>query len=72
MVKTFRDFLDELYVRDASGKIINIRKQKFRGADGKLHSAFPGKSASSGGGGSAGGDGGGGGGGSGGSGNGGA
>ena len=62
MVKTFREFLDELYVRDANGKIIHVPNQKFRGADGKLHSAPPGKSASSGGGGgSAGGAGGGGG-----------
>jgi uncharacterized membrane protein len=54
MVKTFREFLDELYVRDPSGKIINIRKQKYRGADMKLHSANPGKSSSSGGGGGSG------------------
>lgn len=73
MVKTFREFLDELYVRDPSGKIVNVRKQQYRGADMKMHSAYPGKSASSGGGGSASGNGGsGGGGGSGGSGNGGA
>ena len=74
MVKTFREFLDELYVRDPSGKIVNVRKQSFRGADQKMHKAFPGKSASSGGGGPSsdgGSGGGGGGGGSGGSGNGG-
>ena len=58
MVKTFREFLDELYVRDPSGKIVNVRKQQFRGADNKLHSAYPGKSASSGGGGAGGGGGG--------------
>ena len=51
MVKTFREFLDELYVRDPSGKIVNVRKQSFRGADQKMHKAYPGKSASSGGGG---------------------
>ena len=51
MVKTFREFIDELYVRDASGKIISMRKQPYRGADNKLHKAYPGKSASSGGGG---------------------
>ena len=62
MVKTFREFLDELYVRDPAGKIVNVRKQSFRGADQKMHKAYPGKSASSGGGGSASGNGGGGGG----------
>lgn len=61
MVKTFREFLDELYVRDSTGKVVNIRKQPYRGADQKMHKAYPGKSASSGGGGSSG-DGGGGGG----------
>lgn len=71
MVKTFREFLDELYVRDSTGKIVNVKNKQYRGADGKLHSAPPGKSSSSGGGDSAG-NGGGGGGGSGGSGNGGA
>jgi hypothetical protein len=38
-------------VRDAAGKLIPIRKQTFRGADMKLHKAYPGKSSSSGGGG---------------------
>lgn len=51
MVKTFREFLDELYVRDASGKIISIRKQTYRGSDQKLRKDYPGKSSSSGGGG---------------------
>jgi uncharacterized membrane protein len=50
MVKTFKQFLDELYIRDTSGKIIGIKKQKYRGADMKMHKAYPGKSASSGGG----------------------
>lgn len=54
MVKTFREFLDELYVRDSSGKIVNIRKQPYRGADQKMHKAYPGKSSSSSGGSSAG------------------
>lgn len=55
MVKTFREFLDELYVREPSGKIIGIRKQPYRGVDQKMRKAYPGKSASSGGGGSSGG-----------------
>jgi hypothetical protein len=42
--------MDEMAVRDTSGKLIQIRKQKFRGADMKLHTAYPGKSSSSGGG----------------------
>ena len=49
-MKRFKDYIKELQVRDASGKIIQIRKQKFRGADMKLHTAYPGKSSSSGGG----------------------
>jgi hypothetical protein len=46
----------ELFVRSPSGKIITIKKQKFRGSDNKLHTAHPGKSGSSGGGGSGDGD----------------
>lgn len=42
----------ELFVRSPSGKIITIKKQKFRGSDNKLHTSYPGKSGSSGGGGS--------------------
>lgn len=41
---------NEMYVRDPSGKKIDVKKQKFRGADNKMHSAYPGKSSSSGGG----------------------
>ena len=37
-------------IRDPSGKPIAIKKQKFRGSDNKIHTAYPGKSASSGGG----------------------
>lgn len=47
---TFRDFLSEIKIRDASGKIKTLGNVKFRGADGKIHSAPPGKSGSSGGG----------------------
>lgn len=50
-MKSLRQFISELTVRDASGKVIRIKKQKFRGADNKLHMAYPGKSSSSGGGG---------------------
>lgn len=49
-MKTFSQFIAELSVRDPSGKLIRIKKQKFRGADMKLHTAYPGKSSSSGGG----------------------
>ena len=41
---------NEMFVRDPSGKKIEVKKQKFRGADNKMHSAYPGKSSSSGGG----------------------
>ena len=42
-------------VRGIAGKLINIPKVKFRGADMKLRKAYPGKSSSSGGGGGGGG-----------------
>lgn len=41
----------EMAVRGIAGKLINIPKVKFRGADMKLRRAYPGKSSSSGGGG---------------------
>lgn len=50
-MKSFREYLNEIKIRDASGKIQNLGNVKFRGADGKIHSAPPGKSGSSGGGG---------------------
>jgi hypothetical protein len=50
-MKSFREFIKELTVRDISGKLTTINKQKYRGADMKLHKAYPGKSSSSGGGG---------------------
>lgn len=43
--------INEMFVRAISGRKIQIKKQLFRGADMKLHRAYPGKSASSGGGG---------------------
>lgn len=51
MVKTFKEYIKELFVRDPSGKLISIKKQVYRGADSKLHRDYPGKSSSSGGGG---------------------
>lgn len=44
------DAVDEMFVRDAAGRKITVKKQKFRGADNKMHTAYPGKSSSSGGG----------------------
>jgi len=49
-MKTFNQYIKELMIRDPSGKPIAIKKQKFRGSDNKIHTAYPGKSASSGGG----------------------
>lgn len=49
-MKRFKNFIKEMAVRDAAGKLIPIRKQTFRGADMKLRKAYPGKSSSSGGG----------------------
>jgi hypothetical protein len=49
-MKTFKDTMKEMVVRDPSGKLIPVKKIKFRGADSKIHTAYPGKSASSGGG----------------------
>jgi hypothetical protein len=57
-MKTFKEYIQELRVRDGSGKLINVPNVKIRMADGTLKSLPPGKSGSSGGGG-AGGDGGG-------------
>ena len=50
-MKKFKQFVKELTIRDASGKIMQIKKQVYRGADMKLHKDYPGKSSSSGGGG---------------------
>ena len=49
-MKTFKETMKEMIVRDPSGKPITIKKVKYRGADMKMHSAYPGKSSSSGGG----------------------
>lgn len=49
---TFKQYLKEITVRDASGKKINVANVKIRMANGKIESHPPGKSGSSGGGGS--------------------
>jgi len=43
--------IKEIAIRNIKGEMINIKNQKFRGSDNKIHSAPPGKSSSSGGGG---------------------
>jgi len=47
-LSTIKRVVKEMYVRDASGKKIPVEKKKFRGSDMKMHSAYPGKSSSSG------------------------
>ena len=42
-----RNTNEEIIIHDATGKPMKISNVKFRGADGKLHSAPPGKSRSS-------------------------
>ena len=54
LMKTFKQHLEELKVRDASGKLINVPNVKIRMASGKKESHPPGKSGSSGGGGNGG------------------
>lgn len=49
-MKTFKQFVSELAVRGTNGELIKLKKLPYRGADMKLHTAYPGKSASSGGG----------------------
>ena len=51
-MKTFKQYISELTVRDGSGKKIRVKNTKVRMADGTLKSLPPGKSGSSGGGGS--------------------
>jgi hypothetical protein len=48
---SFKDYLEELTVRDASGKKIHVKNVAIRMADGSIRSLPPGKSGSSGGGG---------------------
>jgi hypothetical protein len=54
MVKKFKQYINELFVRDASGKKIQIKKQPIRHPGGKVTMEYPGKSGSSGGGGNGG------------------
>lgn len=51
-MKTFKEYIAELTVRDGSGKKIQVKNVKVRMADGTLKALPPGKSGSSGGGGS--------------------
>lgn len=53
-MKTFLEYIAEMQVRDASGKIIKVRKVPIRMASGKIKMQYPGKSGSSGGGGASG------------------
>ena len=54
-MKSFKELISELRVRDGSGKLITVKNVKIRMANGKLESHPPGKSGSSGGGGGGGG-----------------
>jgi hypothetical protein len=46
-MKTFKQFVESIMIHDANGKMQKIKNVKFRGIDGKIHSAPPGKSRSS-------------------------
>jgi hypothetical protein len=50
-MRSFKDYLEELTVRDASGKKIHVKNVPIRMADGTIRRLPPGKSGSSGGGG---------------------
>ena len=50
-MKSFREFIAELKVRDATGHVHQISKVAIRMANGKIEMKDPGKSGSSGGGG---------------------
>ena len=50
-MKKFKQYIQELTVRGATGELVPIKKVLSRGVNGKLRKTFPGKSASSGGGG---------------------
>jgi len=49
-MKTFKQLVQELFVRNAAGKLIKVPNVKIRMADGTIKSLPPGKSGSSGGG----------------------
>jgi len=44
---TFKKFVSEITIHDATGKVVKIKKQKVREIDGKIHMEYPGKSRSS-------------------------
>jgi len=46
-MKTFKQYVSEITIHDATGKPVKIKKVKVREIDGKLHMADPGKSRSS-------------------------
>jgi hypothetical protein len=46
-MKTFKQYINEITIHDATGKSVKIKKIKVREIDGKLHTANPGKSRSS-------------------------
>lgn len=50
-MKSFKDHIKELAVRDANGKLIHVKNVPIRMASGKIEMHPPGKSGSSGGGG---------------------
>jgi hypothetical protein len=50
-MKTFKELISELRVRDGAGNLITVKNVKIRMANGKVESHPPGKSDSSGGGG---------------------
>lgn len=50
-MKTFKEFINELSVRDGGGHLIAVKKVPIRMANGKIKLMYPGKSGSSGGGG---------------------
>lgn len=50
-MKTFIQYVAELKVRDASGKVHAVKKVPIRMASGRVEMQYPGKSGSSGGGG---------------------
>jgi hypothetical protein len=51
MIKTFKQYIEEMSVRGATGQLVPIKKVVSRNVAGKLQKTYPGKSASSGGGG---------------------
>lgn len=53
-MKRFREHIQELAIRDATGKVVTLKKLPIRMASGKIKYQYPGKSGSSGGGGNGG------------------